>query len=121
MAAGLVAGSALALAAAQARAQSFPTEYKNLQVLPRTIAPEELKGTMEGFTDALGVKCTFCHTRDHWERDDSENKRAARNMIRLVQYMRANRAKYFKADVTDELLNCGTCHRGMKEPEPFVP
>jgi hypothetical protein len=110
----------LALGATGARAQSFPTEFKNLQVL-KGISGDELKNTMEGFTQALGVKCTFCHTKDQWEKDDSKNKLQARKMIQLVQFMKANKAKYFKADVSDDLLGCGTCHRGMKEPEPFVP
>jgi cytochrome c553 len=110
----------LALGAGSARAQSFPSEFKNLQVL-KGIGAEQLKTTMEGFTQALGVKCTFCHTKDQWERDDNEHKLQARRMIQLVQYMKANKAKYFKDDVSDELLSCGTCHRGMKEPEPFVP
>lgn len=110
----------LALGAGSARAQSFPGEFKNLQLLKGTSA-EQLKATMEGFTQALGVKCTFCHTKDQWERDDNEHKLQARKMIQLVQYMKANKAKYFKDEVSDELLSCGTCHRGMKEPEPFVP
>lgn len=111
---------ALGMAVPGVQAQQFPKEFKNLQVL-KGISPDELKTTMEGFTQALGVKCTFCHTPDQWEKDDSKNKLAARKMIQLVQYMKANKDKYFKADVNSELLTCGTCHRGMKEPEPFVP
>lgn len=110
----------LTLGAAAAQAQSFPREFRNLQVL-KGISADDLKKTMDGFTEALGVKCTFCHTPDQWEKDDSKNKLAARKMIQLVQYMKANKGKYFKADVNSELLTCGTCHRGMKEPEPFVP
>jgi hypothetical protein len=110
----------LALGAPVARAQTFPTEFKNLQVL-KGISADELKSTMDGFTQALGVKCTFCHTKDQWERDDNDHKLQARKMIQLVQFMKANKVKYFKADVGDDLLSCGTCHRGMKEPEPFVP
>ena len=111
---------ALALAAQAVGAQDFPKQFKNLQVL-KGISADELKATMEGFTQALGVKCTFCHTKDQWEKDDNDHKLQARKMIQLVQFMKANKAKYFKADVSDDLLSCGTCHRGMKEPEPFVP
>jgi cytochrome c553 len=114
------AAALLTIEAGAARAQGFPKEFKNLQVL-KGISADDLKQTMEGFTEALGVKCSFCHTPDQWEKDDSKNKLAARKMIQLVQYMKANKDKYFKADVSNELLTCGTCHRGMKEPEPFVP
>ena len=76
---------------------------------------------MDGFTDQLGVKCTFCHVRDHYDKGDSEHKRAARKMISLVHYMRANKARYFKDGVRDDEIACGTCHRGKSEPEEFVP
>ena len=49
------------------------------------------------------------------------NDLPVRTVAELIAYMKANKDKYFKADVNSELLTCGTCHRGMKEPEPFVP
>lgn len=109
------------LAAPALRAQKIAWPPKNLQVLDKGIAQEQLKATMESFTDQLGVKCTHCHILDEYEKDDLEHKRDARKMIRLVQHMRANKAKYFKEDVRIELIACGTCHRGEKEPEEFVP
>src|SRR5262245_41574598 len=119
-----VLGSLLCAALASrhdVRAQGFPTEFKNLQVLDKKTAPDELKKTMNGFADQLGVKCTFCHNTDNYASDEKRHKNDARKMIQLVQYMKANREKYFNPRAKDELFSCGTCHRGKNEPEPFVP
>jgi spermidine/putrescine-binding protein len=122
-----IAALAVAVAAthpghAQAQAaQGFPKEFKNLLAFDKTIAPDVLKKTMNGFTDQLGVKCTFCHNLDNYASDEKKHKTNARKMIQLVQFMQANKAKYFKADVSNDLIACGTCHRGKEEPEPFVP
>ncbi|HEX3661836.1 MAG TPA: hypothetical protein VHU89_10420, partial [Acidobacteriaceae bacterium] len=32
----------------------------NLKVLPKNIAPEELREIMRGYAGALGVRCGFC-------------------------------------------------------------
>jgi hypothetical protein len=118
----LAAGLLLAAAAGLwAQAPSFPSEFKNLQVLDKTIPPAQLKATMEGFTEQLGVKCSFCHVPDQWEKDDNKHKLAARKMLALVQFMKANKDKYFKANVKNDQIDCGICHRGKNEPEPFVP
>jgi photosynthetic reaction center cytochrome c subunit len=107
---------------AQAQAgQGFPKEFKNLLAVDKKIAPDDLKKMMNGFTDQLGVKCTFCHNLDNYASDEKKHKTDARKMIQLVQFMQANKAKYFKTDVSNDLISCGTCHRGKEEPEPFVP
>lgn len=95
--------------------------FKNLQVLDKNISGKDLKATMEGFTEQLGVKCTFCHILDEYEKDEMGHKRDARKMIQLVQYMRANLAKYFKNDVKPPQISCWTCHRGKSEIDTFVP
>ena len=101
--------------------EGFPTEFKNLQVFDKKIAPDELKKTMNGFTDELGVKCVFCHNTDNYASDEKRHKGDARKMVQLVQFLKENKLKYFNPRVKEELLTCGTCHRGKNEPEPFVP
>jgi hypothetical protein len=118
--AGVLLGSAL-WSRHDVRAEGFPTEFKNLQVFDKKTAPDELKRTMNGFTDQLGVKCTFCHNTDNYASDEKRHKNDARKMIQLVLYLKANREKYFNPRAKDELFACGTCHRGKNEPEPFVP
>ena len=96
-------------------------EHKNLQVLNKNITDEELKKTMESFTAQLGVKCTFCHVADQYEKDDRGNKADARRMIKLVMEMKAKKADYFGPRTKDAAINCALCHRGKSEPEPFIP
>jgi len=121
----LVAGISLAVAttaAAAAQQKDTPPEgFRNLQVLPKTIAKDELKATMDGFTEQLGVKCTFCHILDEYWKDEKEHKLTARRMLRLVLDLRAQKAKYFKDDVTDDKINCWSCHREKSEPDEYVP
>ncbi len=92
---------------------------KNLQVLPKDIPPRELKATMESFADQLGVKCTFCHVLDEYDRDDKQHKKDARRMIKLVQDMRTNSERYFVDEVKPDRINCWLCHRGKAEIDPM--
>ncbi|MEO5761383.1 MAG: c-type cytochrome [Vicinamibacteria bacterium] len=94
---------------------------KNLQLLPKTITKEELKVVMEGYTEQLGVKCTFCHVPDFPEKDDRPHKADARRMMRLVADLKAKRVDYFGPRAKENVVSCGLCHKGKAEPEPFVP
>jgi cytochrome c553 len=96
-------------------------EGKNLQVLPKDITKDELKKTMDGFTEQLGVKCTFCHVVDQYEKDERPHKADARRMIKLVQDMKAKKADYFGPRTKEAVITCSMCHKGKAEPEPFVP
>ena len=115
-----MSGLFLAVSLSAAPAVGAP-DHKNLQVLPKDISKDDLKRTMEGFTEQLGVKCTFCHVADQYEKDDRPHKADARRMIRLVQDMKARKADYFGPRVKETVITCGVCHRGKAEPEPFVP
>ena len=95
-------------------------EHKNLQVFPKSITHTALKKTMDGFTEQLGVKCTFCHVLEQYEKDDRPHKADARRMIKLVLDMKAKKASYFGARVKEAIITCGMCHRGKAEPEPFA-
>ncbi len=115
----LLVGVVVLFVADRLAAQKPLPAPKNLQVLPKDISPRELKATMESFADQLGVKCTFCHVLDEYDRDDKQHKQDARRMIRLVQDMRANSARYFVDEVKPERINCWLCHRGKAEIDPM--
>jgi hypothetical protein len=102
-------------------AQELPIEFQNLQVLDEDIELDQLKSIMKGFTQQLGVECAFCHVKGEYHLDDLDHKRQARKMMRLVQYLRANKETYFEEDTRSELLACGTCHRGKADVEPYDP
>src|SRR5688500_13932467 len=42
-------------------ADQIPTEFKNLQVLPKDISRADLVQTMRQVATDLGVRCTHCH------------------------------------------------------------
>jgi tetratricopeptide (TPR) repeat protein len=42
-------------------AQGAPPAPKNLKVLPKDTPPQQVVATMQQFTRALGVQCTYCH------------------------------------------------------------
>lgn len=114
--------STLAVAAAFATVSAFAApEHKNLQVLPKDISKDDLKKTMDGFTEQLGVKCTFCHVAEQYEKDDRPHKADARRMLKLVNDMKAKKVDYFGPRVKEAVITCGMCHRGKAEPEPFIP
>jgi len=121
--AGLIA-TTLAITTAvapQLGAQDIPDEFQNLQLLDENISKEELKTIMTGFTEQLGVKCTFCHELGEYQLDDKEHKQVARKMVTLVGHMRENLDLYFSDEVAADEVTCWTCHRGEAEIEGYVP
>jgi hypothetical protein len=102
----------------------------NLKVLPKNIAPAELRQIMRGYAGALGVECNFCHERNaqthkmDFASDAKPDKATARLMIRMTQSINKRyMAKVNDPDATaeDKHVTCGTCHRGHHMPEHFVP
>jgi hypothetical protein len=102
----------------------------NLQVLPKDISTDDLIKTMRGFSQALGVQCTFCHEMDkqthklNFAADTKEDKGFARTMIAMTQEINSK----FMAQINDpdampadKTVTCGTCHRGNKMPAQFTP
>ena len=47
--------------AAGVPAPNAPVTHQNLKVLPADIPQPQLLQTMQGFTQALGVQCGYCH------------------------------------------------------------
>lgn len=101
--------------------QMAPQQPKNVQLL-KGMSPMELIRVMQFFTVSLGVNCDFCHLfkpggeRD-FASDDKEEKRTAREMIKLVM---DNNSKFFH---DRPVVSCNTCHRGSPSPVnvPLLP
>ena len=100
--------------------------YKNLQVLPKDITHDSLKVLMEEYSDALGVKCNFCHApqKDNPSRldfgsDDKMEKGAARHMIKMTMAINADNFNWMGSARPDTIraVGCITCHRGDPHPE----
>ena len=78
---------ACALACPRSAWAQPPAEtYTNLKVLPKDIAPKDLRAMMNGFTRALGVRCIHCHVgqegrpfrHEEFALDDKPTKTKAR-------------------------------------------
>jgi hypothetical protein len=102
----LVAGYALAEGPAPA-----PSMWKNLQVLPKTIAKDQIKAMMKAQSRALGVECDHCHEAPNMD-VDTKNKKIAREMMRMTSEINQ---KFLKG--MDDKVTCATCHRGKEKPE----
>ncbi|HEY5381358.1 MAG TPA: c-type cytochrome [Acidobacteriaceae bacterium] len=102
----------------------------NLQVLPKDISTEDLLKVMHGFTQQLGVRCTFCHAEDatthhpDFASDAKPQKNSARIMMRMTHEINTKYlAQIQDPDAMPEMktVSCGTCHRGHSMPEIFTP
>jgi Photosynthetic reaction centre cytochrome C subunit len=102
----------------------------NLKVLPKDTSPEDLIKMMKGFSQQLGVQCTFCHTQDagakhpNFASDEKPEKNTARTMMLMNQEINE---KYMSqihdpdAAPDQKTVACGTCHRGHSMPVTFIP
>lgn len=85
----------------------------NLKVLHGIHSRDQLLNVMRGFTEALGVKCDFCHNTDNFAGDEKIQKRTARLMIKMV----ANIDQSYLPGPQLEKVTCFTCHRGSSVPK----
>jgi hypothetical protein len=105
--------------------------YKNLKILAKNISHDDLKKIMDGYKEALGVKCNFCHaaskdTSVHhpdFASDDKPEKNIARKMMKMTAKINK---KYFSFASAEEGENnpsvtCITCHRGNPQPSGKKP
>lgn len=105
----------------------IPDTFENLQVLPKEISRQQLTGIMRNFTQALGVRCEYCHVpREgggggglnlNFASDDKPTKRKARFMMRMTDSL--NRVTLAALpDRRDPAVSvtCVTCHRMMPVP-----
>ncbi len=86
---------------------------KNIKVLT-DLSDQQIDDAMMYFRGSLGVQCEHCHDRDDWSLDAKEEKRTAREMIKMVREL--NRT------LGDERsVSCYSCHRGQLRPATSLP
>ena len=110
----------------------LPKELKNLKVLPKDIEPKQLLVVMRGFTQAMGVRCVYCHVAGpdpsdmssyNFDSDRKEHKETTRAMLKYTEAV--NEA--FPKGVGEEpkagelRVTCYTCHQGKREPPTKKP
>jgi len=134
----LAGATALFLAAAthsmaSAQASSPPPaesswRMKNAKVFPADIPRAQLIATMKGFTQALGVRCSFCHVGTEGQplstydfaSDAKPEKEIARAMLRMAGDLN-KRVLPAIPGLEDAKVTCFTCHRGDKIPAVAPP
>jgi hypothetical protein len=101
-------------------------EFKNLKVLPNNITNKALQEIMvDGFQDALGVSCNFCHAEEKdshhldYASDAKPEKEIARSMMRMTMRINQEDFKLKGAMIGDSVLavSCETCHHGQPHPD----
>jgi hypothetical protein len=131
-----------ALAQQQGAEQNGAAARQNLKVLAPDIPQQQLLQTMQGFAQALGVQCAYCHAAApapeggrgaggrgrgpaaaavDFASDEKPAKRAAREMMLVVRDLNARvpTAVSKTADATTR-VECVTCHRGVAIPKPLA-
>jgi len=110
----------------QAQDFQWPDQPENLEVLPEDIGSDGLRDAMTGFTDALGVRCSFCHegegddlTQYDFASDEPEHKQTARTMLRMVRAINEEHLAELEDGGEAPRVRCVTCHRGVEEPRPI--
>ena len=103
---------------------SWPEKPSNLQVLPKDWPGARLQPVMIGFTQALGVRCSYCHKGQEGQplstydfpSDDNPNKKRAREMLRMLESINGHLKNIEPSG--DQRVNmwCDTCHRGRPRP-----
>ncbi len=101
---------------------------KNIQIL-KGLPESQLFPEMNYISASLGVQCGFCHVSNGkdpktgftnwvWESDDKEEKKTARDMMRMVLAVNGGNFGLSRGQVT-----CYTCHRGQTHPQnmPTLP
>ncbi|MDB4971413.1 MAG: c-type cytochrome [Myxococcales bacterium] len=94
-------------------------EWKNVQVLPKTMSKDELKALMKAQSKALGVECDYCHDVPDMASDKNEKKLIARKMMQMQNEINEKWIKGWKG-ADKAKVSCGTCHQGHEEPPKFT-
>ena len=69
---------------------------KNIKVLT-DLSDQQIDDAMMYFRGSLGVQCEHCHDRDDWSLDTKEEKRTAREMIKMGEASAEENIKKIKS------------------------
>ncbi len=83
--------------------------FKNIQIF-KDLPATQLEPTMAFISGALGVRCSYCHVPNQFDKDDKPTKLAARRMIQMV--LDINKGSFNG----QQAVSCYTCHRGKPTP-----
>ena len=90
-------------------AKTADQQFKNIQVL-KGVPAEQIFPTMQFISISLGVECEFCHVAGAFEKDDKDNKKYAREMMRMMFAINKDNFEGHRE------VTCYSCHRGNNKP-----
>jgi hypothetical protein len=99
----------------------------NIKALPKNITGDEIHDVMHKYEADLGVECEYCHARNpetkrnDFPSDANPVKEKARLMIKMTEEINTRYVAQLSDHKPDQIVICGTCHRGTAHPEAFVP
>jgi photosynthetic reaction center cytochrome c subunit len=96
-------------ASASSAGKTVEQVFKNIQVLKDTPSGQ-IFPAMEFISSSLGVRCTFCHVEEHFDKDDKKPKQTARAMMRMTLALNKNNFGSRRE------ITCYSCHRGAQHP-----
>ncbi|GEP00060.1 photosynthetic reaction center cytochrome PufC [Methylobacterium haplocladii] len=91
------------------------TTYQNVQVL-KDLSTEQFNRVMTSMTEWVAPEqgCTYCHNTENMASDDLYQKKVARRMLQMTQYINTN---WKEKHVNGSGVTCYTCHRGQPVPK----
>jgi hypothetical protein len=96
--------------------------FKNVKLLKDMPAAAFLKNMDENYGRGLGMGCGNCHVIGKYDEDTRKNKRVARDMQEMTDYINSVRLANIK-ELDDDYVKvtCVTCHAGSGHPKTTMP
>jgi hypothetical protein len=92
--------------------------FRNVTLLKDMPAGEFVRSMDVQYGRALGWTCNNCHVVGKWDDDSRKNKRIARQMQAMQDYINGTAlAQVKELDAEYSKASCAMCHRGVAEPE----
>ncbi len=110
-------------AGGQGRGGQTPPPMTNLQLFPKDTPRPQVVQAMQGFAQALGVRCAYCHVdegpgKQDFAADDKPTKKTARQMMILAREINEKLPTAVSKQAADTTrVGCMTCHRGVAIPK----
>jgi hypothetical protein len=94
------------------------TVFKNVKLLKSMPAGEFLRTMDTQYGRGLGWTCSNCHVAGKFDDDSRKNKRLARQMQAMQDYINGTAMKDMKElDAEYDKATCVMCHKGTNEPK----
>ena len=97
------------------------TVFKNVKLLKDMPAAEFLRSMDVTYGRGLGMGCGNCHVIGQFDGDTRKNKRVARQMQEMVNYINSKQLPAIKELDEDYVrVTCVTCHMGAGHPKDSI-